>query len=96
MVVPGFDGLPTKSFWVATDGRLWLSFKEMRRVPPFDQDEVLLEFIRRLGAAANMPVDDGVIEKAGKAFPMHKLSLPAVLAALDAFVEQAATGDATG
>jgi hypothetical protein len=98
LIVTRSEGEPTKPFGLGTDGKLWLNLGEMRRLPPFDQDEALLEFIRRIAAAASVPVEDNVVDKAGKSFSLQKLLSPEsytdAVAALDWFLEQTATGDA--
>jgi hypothetical protein len=97
-LLTGPDGGRTKPFSFGTDGRLWVSLDELRRLPPFDQDQARVEFVRRMGAAANTPVEDNIVDRHGKSFLLSRLSSPEsyakAVAALDWFVEQTATGDA--
>jgi hypothetical protein len=95
-VVTAPDGATCRPFGISTDSKLDLYPPEMRRLAPFDQDKVRLEFIRRIAAAAGIPVDDNVANQSFKSFPLHKLSPPesydAALAALDWLVDQTNTG----
>ena len=63
------------------------------KLPPFDQDEARLDFIREISAAANVPVKDEVIHQGFKSFPLGRFapleSYAALIAALDRFVDQA-------
>jgi hypothetical protein len=90
-VVTGPDGAG-RPFGFSTDGKLDLYPKKMRRLPPFDQDQMRLEFVRQMAAAVGIPVGDEVIDQSFKSFPLDKLSQPesyeAAVAALDWFVEQ--------
>lgn len=94
-VVTGPDGVAGQPFGISTDSKLGLYPKEMRRLPPFDRDDMRLDFIRRIGAAAGNPVEDSVADQSFKSFPLDKLSSPescdAVVAALHWFVEEAGT-----
>jgi hypothetical protein len=47
---------------LSTDGKLDLYPHEMRLLPPFTQDDLRFEFVRRMGAAAGMAVEDNVID----------------------------------
>jgi hypothetical protein len=91
ILVTDSEGEPTKPFGIGTDGRLWLYLRVIRSLPPFDQDEALLDFIRSLATAAGMRVEDDVVDKHSKGFPLHKLyeRCDDAVAALDRFVEQA-------
>jgi hypothetical protein len=59
---------------------------------------VRLDFIRRVAAATDVPVEDNVVDQSFKSLRLDKLSSAkaygAVEAALDWFVEQAGTGTA--
>jgi hypothetical protein len=92
-VVTGPDGVAAEPFGISTNSKLDLYPNLMRFLPPFDRDEVRLDFIRRIGAAAGTPVEDTVADETFKSFPLDKLSslesLKAVVMALDWFVDQA-------
>ena len=69
----------------------------MSGLPPFDHRELRLDFIRRLGTAAGVAVEDSVADKTFKAFPLAELAetgrLEAAVAALDWFLEASASGN---
>jgi hypothetical protein len=92
-VVTSPEGVAGQPFGISTDGKLDLYPQEMSHLPPFDRDEVRLDFIRRVAAATEIPVEDSVAGQSFKSFPLRKLSpaelYAAVEAALDWFVDQA-------
>jgi hypothetical protein len=94
-VVAGPYGSTARPFGLSTDGKLALYPHDMRRLPPFDRDDLRLEFVRRIGAAAGMPVEGKVIDQSFKSFQLSSFSQPkhyeAVVAALDWFVDQTGT-----
>lgn len=94
--VAGPNGATARPFGLSTDGKLDLYPHEMRRLPPFNGDNLRLEFLRRIGAAAGVRVEDNVIDQSFKSFQLSSFSAPdnnaAVVAALDWFVEE--TGSA--
>jgi hypothetical protein len=91
--VTGLHDSTARPFGLSTDGKLDLYPYEMRGLPPFTNDEFRLDFVRRIGAAAGMAVEDKVIDQSFKSFQLRKFSqhenCKALLAALDWFVEQA-------
>ena len=95
VVVAGPDDSTARPFGFSTDGKLDVYPHEMRRVPPFNGDDLRLEFVRRIGAAAGTPVQDKVIDQSFKSFQLSNFSPPenygAVVAALDWFIEQTGT-----
>ena len=95
VVVAGPHDSTARPFGLSTDGKLVLYPHEMRRLPPFNRDDLRLEFVRRIGAAAGMPVEDKIIDQSFKSFPLSNFSQPenygAVVAALDWVVEQTRT-----
>ena len=80
-------------FGVSTDRKLDLYPQGIGQLPPFDQEDARLAFIRLIAAAANMPVDIEVINQSFKSFPLGTFSPPenceALFKALDSFVDQA-------
>jgi hypothetical protein len=84
---------------LSTDGKLDLYPREMRRLPPFDRDDLRLELVRRIGLAAGMPVEDNVIDQSFKSFHLSGFSPPenyeALVAGLDWLVEQAGNAHAS-
>lgn len=95
VVVAGPDDSTAKPFGLSTEGKLNLYPHAIRRLPPFTKDDLRLEFVRRIGSAAGVPVDDNVIDQSFKSFKLGAFFPPenhkAVVAALDWFVEQTAT-----
>lgn len=94
-MVAGHHGWTARPFGLSTESKLDLYPHEMRRLPPFNRDDLRLEFVRRIGAAAGMPVEDNIIDQSFKSFQLSNFSqrenYEAVVAALDWFVEQAGT-----
>jgi hypothetical protein len=99
VVVAGPHDSTAGPFGLSTDSKLDLYPHEMRRLPPFNRDDLRLEFVRRIGAAAGMPVEDTIIDQSFKSFPLSDFSQPenykAVVAALDWFVEQTGAAHAS-
>jgi hypothetical protein len=99
VVVTGPDDSTAKPFGLSTDSKLNLYPHAMRRLPPFNKDDLRLEFVRRIGEAAGMPVEDNVTDQSFKSFQLSAFSRPenykAVVAALDWFVEQTGTAHAS-
>jgi hypothetical protein len=100
IVVAGPHDSTARPFGLSTDSKLDLYPREMGRLPPFNKDDLRLEFVRRIGAAAGVPVEDNIIDQSFKSFQLSKFSEPenyqAVIAALDWFVEQAGTAHTSG
>jgi hypothetical protein len=95
VVVAGPNDSTARPFGLSTDGKLDLYPDQMRLLPPFNRDDLRLEFVRRVGMAAEMPVEDKVIDQSIKSVPLSNFSqhenYEALLAALDWFVEQTGT-----
>ena len=95
VVVAGSHDATARPFGFSTDGKLDLYPHEMRRLPPFTKDDLRLEFVRRIGAAAGMPVEDNVVDRSFTSFQLSSFSqseeYEAIVAALDWFVEQTGT-----
>ena len=72
VVVAGPHDSTAQPFGLSTDGKLDLYPHEMRRLPPFTKDDLRLEFVRRIGAAAGMPVEDNVIDQSFKSFQVER------------------------
>jgi hypothetical protein len=98
IVITGRHDSTARPFGLSTDNKFDLYPHQMRRLPPFTKDDVRLEFVRRIGAAAGMPVEDKVIDQSFKSFQLSIFSEPenykALVAALDWFVEQTGTSHA--
>ena len=96
--VAGPHDSTARPFGLSTDGKLDLYPHDMRRLPPFNRDDLRLEFVRRIGAAAGMAVEDKMIDQSFKSFPLSNFSEPenykALVGALDWFVEQTGTAHA--
>lgn len=96
--VPGREGASAHPFGISTDGKLDLYPPEMRRLPPFDQDDRRVEFMQRIGAATATVVEDAMAFQSFKSFPLNALSagesFETAVAALDWFVAAAADADA--
>lgn len=94
VVISSPDGVNARPFGLSTDGKLDLYPPQIRLLPPFDRDGVRLDFLRRIGAAAEVPVADAVADQSFKSFPLETLALPeryeAAVSALDWFVGQTA------
>ena len=99
IVITGPHDSTARPFGLSTDNKFDLYPHQMRRLPPFTKDDVRLEFVRRIGAAAGMPVEDKVIDQSFKSFQLSIFSEPenykALVAALDWFVEQTGTSHAS-
>jgi len=97
VVVAGPHDSTGRPFGLSTDGKLDLYPREIRRLPPFNTDDLRLEFVHRIGAAAGMSVEDNVIDQSFKSFQLSSFSQPenyeALVAALDWFVEQIGTAN---
>jgi hypothetical protein len=95
VVVAGPHDLTVRPFGLSTDGKLDVYPREMRRLPPFNRDDIRLEFVLRLAAAAGMTVENNIVDQSFKSFPLSGFVQPenqeAVVATLDWFVEQTGT-----
>ena len=92
-VIKSADGLTAGPFGISTNRKFDLYPAQMRRLPPFDQDQVRLDFIRQIATAAKMPIEDKVIDQSFKSFPLGTFSqsYEALIGALDEFVKKTST-----
>jgi hypothetical protein len=99
IVITGPHDSIARPFGLSTDAKFDLYPHQMRRLPPFTKDDVRLEFVRRIGAAAGTPVEEKVIDQSFKSFQLSIFCEPenyeALVAALDWFVEQTGTSHAS-
>lgn len=86
------DGSGAQPFGFSTDGKIDLYPKKMRLLRPFDEDELRVDFIRRVATAAGTRVDEEVAQQTFKSFKLERFAgeeaCGALLAAFDWFIDQ--------